>query len=258
MDQKLCKKCDTKKPLNFFNKDKSKKDGYRNSCKECQKDYSRNFYIKNKESICESSNEYYKSICNNINYKTNRSEYMNIYKIENSEKIKKYNREYNLLNKEEISISKRIYRENNKEKIKKYKSDNRDMINSRAINYYHNRIKKDEVYHLSYRIRSLVSISIKKRGYSKKSKTNEILGCSFEEFKTYLESKFEDWMTWDNKGLYNGELNYGWDIDHIIPISSAETEEDVIKLNHYTNLQPLCSFVNRVIKRDNMSWINVY
>ena len=81
MDQKLCKKCDTKKPLNFFNKDKSKKDGYRNSCKECQKDYSRNFYIKNKESICESSNEYYKSICNNINYKTNRSEYMNIYKI---------------------------------------------------------------------------------------------------------------------------------------------------------------------------------
>jgi len=35
-----------------------------------------------------------------------------------------------------------------------------------------------------------------------------------------------------------------------IPISYAKTEEDVIKLNHYTNLQPLCSFVNRVIKRD--------
>ena len=59
-------------------------------------------------------------------------------------------------------------------------------------------------------------------------------------------------MNWDNYGRYNGELNYGWDIDHKIPTSSAITEEDVIKLNHYTNLQPLCSFINRVVKRDNV------
>ena len=39
-------------------------------------------------------------------------------------------------------------------------------------------------------------------------------------------------------------------MDHIIPISIAETEEDIIRLNHYTNLQPLCSKVNRDIKRD--------
>jgi hypothetical protein len=59
-------------------------------------------------------------------------------------------------------------------------------------------------------------------------------------------------MTWENKGLYNGELNYGWDVDHIIPLSSVETEEEIIKLNHYTNLQPLCSKVNRDIKKDNV------
>ena len=58
-------------------------------------------------------------------------------------------------------------------------------------------------------------------------------------------------MTWENKGLYNGELNYGWDIDHIIPVSSGKTEDDMIKLNHYTNLQPLCSKINRDIKRNN-------
>jgi hypothetical protein len=57
-------------------------------------------------------------------------------------------------------------------------------------------------------------------------------------------------MGWSNHGLYNGDFNYGWDIDHIVPVSSAKTEEDVIKLNHYTNLRPLCSFVNRVIKRE--------
>lgn len=57
-------------------------------------------------------------------------------------------------------------------------------------------------------------------------------------------------MTWENKGLYNGELNHGWDIDHIIPTSSAKTEEEVVKLNHYTNLQPLCSKINRDIKKN--------
>ena len=99
-------------------------------------------------------------------------------------------------------------------------------------------------------IRKMINRSFKRLGYSKSSKTNEILGCSFEELIKYLESKFENWMTWENKGLYNGELDYGWDINHIIPLSSVKTEEEVLKLNHYTNLQPLCSKVNRDIKRD--------
>jgi len=45
-------------------------------------------------------------------------------------------------------------------------------------------------------------------------------------------------MNFDNYGKYNGEFNFGWDIDHIIPTSSAKTEEEIIKLNHYTNLKP--------------------
>ena len=65
-----------------------------------------------------------------------------------------------------------------------------------------------------------------------------------------INYKFESWMSWENRGLYNGELNYGWDIDHIVPLSSAKKEDDIIKLNHYSNLQPLCSKVNRDIKRD--------
>jgi hypothetical protein len=61
-------------------------------------------------------------------------------------------------------------------------------------------------------------------------------------------------MTWENYGLYNKQFNYGWDIDHIVPLASAITEEDVIKLNHYTNLQPLCSYTNRNIKRDRLDF----
>ncbi len=70
----------------------------------------------------------------------------------------------------------------------------------------------------------------------------------------YIESKFEPWMTFENRGLYNGEFGYGWDIDHIVPISTANTEDDIIRLNHYTNLQPLCSKINRDIKRNFLSY----
>ena len=72
-----------------------------------------------------------------------------------------------------------------------------------------------------------------RRGFTTKSKkTIEILGCSFEEFYKHLESRFDDKMNWGNQGTY-------WHMDHIIPISSAKTEEEVYRLNHYTNFQPL-------------------
>ena len=61
-------------------------------------------------------------------------------------------------------------------------------------------------------------------------------------------------MNWDNRGLYSGEFNYGWDIDHVIPLSSVDKEDEIIKLNHYTNLQPLCSKINRDIKKDNLEY----
>ena len=111
-------------------------------------------------------------------------------------------------------------------------------------------MSNDLLYKLSHTIRNSIRSMFRYNKLEKKNKTIQIIGCSFEELKEYLESKFEPWMDWDNKGLYNGELDYGWDIDHIIPISTAKNEDDIIRLNHYTNLQPLCSKVNRDIKRD--------
>ena len=62
-------------------------------------------------------------------------------------------------------------------------------------------------------------------------------------------------MTWENRGKYNGEFEHGWDLDHIIPISSGNTEEEILKLNHFTNFSPLCSKVNRDIKKDRIEII---
>jgi hypothetical protein len=78
----------------------------------------------------------------------------------------------------------------------------------------------------------LILLSFKSNFTKKSKKTSEILGCTFEDFKIYLESKFDENMNWENQGTY-------WHLDHIIPISSAQTEQEVYKLNHYTNFQPL-------------------
>ncbi len=111
-----------------------------------------------------------------------------------------------------------------------------------------NKRQSDPLFALQECISSSIKSSLNRKGFSKNKRSKEILGCDITEFKSYLESKFEKWMTWDNRGLYNGKLNYGWDIDHIIPISSATTLEEVLILNHYSNLQPLCSKINRDIK----------
>ena len=118
--------------------------------------------------------------------------------------------------------------------------------------YSRNRYNTDLMFKLRRSCRNLIKLAFRNKKSEKLLKTEIILGCTYEEFKTHIESQFENWMTWENKGLYNGEFNYGWDIDHIVPLSSAENYEDLVKLNHYSNLRPLCSKVNRDIKRNNL------
>lgn len=81
-------------------------------------------------------------------------------------------------------------------------------------------------------IRSLISVSFKNKFTKKSKKTKEILGCSFLEFKIHIENLFDENMSWKNYGKY-------WQLDHIIPISWAINKEELYKLNHYTNFQPL-------------------
>ena len=81
-------------------------------------------------------------------------------------------------------------------------------------------------------MRSRLNIFLKTKGVRKTNKTFDIVGCSPEFLKEYIENKFTEGMSWVLMGKHIH-------IDHIIPLSSAKTEEDVYKLCHYTNLQPL-------------------
>lgn len=150
---------------------------------------------------------------------------------------------------------KSIYYIKNKDKIdeygKKWRTDNIERSRTSSRLSMRKR-REDPIIKFNHSISSLIRMGFKSTRFDKRSKTQDILGFTYNEFRTYLESKFEPWMNWENRGKYNGEFNYGWDVDHIIPLSSAQTEEDVIRLNHYTNLQPLCSKINRDIKKAKM------
>ena len=93
------------------------------------------------------------------------------------------------------------------------------------------RLKTDPVFALSRRIRSLIYIRIYSGGYTKKSKSQDILGCTWDEFKRHIERQFTKGMSWDRLG----EIH----LDHIIPLATAQSEDDVIRLNHFTNIRPL-------------------
>jgi hypothetical protein len=135
-------------------------------------------------------------------------------------------------NKELTNLTNQRSRLNCQERIKKYNSEyqkkNKDKINTRSVE----RRKSDPLYRLSLLIRSRMYNFLKYKNVTKKNKTSEIVGCSLETLKLHIENQFTDGMSWELMGKHIH-------IDHIIPLSSAKTEQEILKLCHYTNLQPL-------------------
>jgi len=193
MDTKICKKCNIEKSVLLFYKQKRNKDGYWNSCIECEKKkYNENSYIVKKR--------------------------VSEYRKKNKDKIIENKKKYYYANQERLLNEKKIYTKKT-----------RDLRNKKMFEKYHS----DILFKLITNLRVRTKLFIKSYGMSKNNRTIEILGANPDIIKNHLESQFKDGMTWDNYGFN------GWHIDHIIPLSSAKTEEEVYTLCHYTNLQPL-------------------
>ena len=232
MEKKICIKCNIEKNMNEFRKTQTKynKNGYRNDCKDCER----------------------------FSAKLRNKKYREKYK----EKVKLKDKLYYEKNK--IEISKKVKEKNNanpeyrRKYNNKWKLYNTEYMKEYMKEYNKKRRAIDPLYNLSQNIRRRIRDCFKKAGYTKESHTYEIIGCSQEELKIYLEKQFQPWMNWSNRGLYNGNPEYGWDIDHIEPLfpdGVERTFEDIIRLNHYTNLQPLCSYINRNVKRNRLDFL---
>ena len=103
--------------------------------------------------------------------------------------------------------------------------------------------KEEPLFALAGRVRGNLLAAMRRNGFKKTSKTAEVLGCSWEDFKIYMESLFEPGMTW--------EQSKDWSIDHVIPVASAATPEEVVSLGHYSNLMPVWNIVNFAKKDKN-------
>ncbi len=134
----------------------------------------------------------------------------------------------------QCKICRKNYRLKNIEKIVEYRNIYKNITTIKSkksktnSKYFREKYQNDELFKLKHLIRTSIRKSLNKKGYTKKSKTFEILGCDYEFFKEYIENQFNKNMNWKNIHL-----------DHIMPISSAKSKKEVILLNHYTNFQPL-------------------
>jgi hypothetical protein len=120
-----------------------------------------------------------------------------------------------------------------------YQKNNKERVKSTRNKRHKTKYEKDLIYKLKINLRNRVKAFLIEGKFGRFSdNTFNIVGCSPEVLKKHIESQFKDGMSWEN------HKHDGWHIDHIVPLSSAKNKEDVYKLCHYTNLQPLWATEN--------------
>lgn len=203
-----CKKCDKCKSCykKLYESKKEQYAEYREKNREIIREKNREIYKKNKEIYRKTSNKKYHSQSPEKKLENNRK----MWERRKQDPIKK---------------------EKHYENVRKSFNKHREERNKRRAERHKERYKEDISYRLEVLLRTRLYKAVKR--YKMKSALN-LVGCSSEELKGFLESKFKPEMTWENFGKI-------WEIDHIVPVNSfnMSIEEEQRKCFHFTNLQPL-------------------
>lgn len=193
MTTKLCNKCNTTKEITEFQKDKSKKDGFYPSCKECRK----------------------KSLDNPLT-KQKKKEYMKKYWQENKEKLIEQNKQYRNENLDKCLETCRNYYKNNKEKCLENKQEyylkNKETI-KQYRKEYRNNMTEEQIQ--KERLRSIV------RGHKRRKVTGNHL--SIKIIRELLE-QYKYKCYYCNSKIIHTERN-SYHIDHYVPIAKGGTAE---------------------------------
>lgn len=214
MDTKTCTKCKNIFPANsdyFHKKNKS----LVSKCKKCISEYRKENY--QKWNLKEYNKQYLQKNPNKA------KEYLENSKDRKQKTFKIWYQK----NKEKQSIKHKKWRQEN---LKKHRNNYIKWKEKNSRTKYHqNRRNKILCVKLADNVRRRINAAIK----SKTDHSISYLGIDIQSYKIYLETLFKHGMSWDNYGVK------GWHIDHIIPLSSAQNKEELEKLFHYTNTQPL-------------------
>ena len=206
MEIKFCKFCQIEHPLTdewwFFCKDgrsacKIQKREYQRIHASAARERNKRYYEGHKEATADKHKAYYDA---------------------NKEKVNQHNRDSYHKNPEKVKSVGALWRHANGDALRRKANDRR---------------RADLNFKLKVSLRDRIRKAL--HSDAKTGSAVRDLGCSITELKRYLESKFQDGMTWDNWGLR------GWHIDHIVPLSSFDLTDraQFLKACHYTNLQPL-------------------
>lgn len=217
---KKCRICEDIKEIENFHMKKGSPDGHRNECKECVKDIQKKY--KEAPGFKEKQKEYDK----------NRYD-------ENRESILENKKEYHIENREKILANKKIYREENKDSIKIYLDNYREEHREEMRDYIKNNPDKNFKNQQKYRNnnphiiawRSVLYSTLRRLGTIKECHTVDMLGYSALELKEHIESLFTPYMSWKNYGE--------WHIDHICPVINFSSTDDIKSVCSLSNLQPL-------------------
>jgi hypothetical protein len=221
---KVCSKCKEGRPLSEFRKGRA-------SCVTCERAYNREYRSRNKEKVSLKNRKYRED---NPNYfKRKREEF--------KDKNPNYYSNYRYENKERRSLYNKKHREDNKEHYRKYREEYRKKNPHYMRDYSRARRDGDSLYKLKGNLRCLTKSAFREKGYNKDTKTQDILGCDYNELKRRLEDNPYG-FTADDPAL---------DIDHIVPLSRAQNKKELLELCCADNLQLLPSRYNQNIKKDN-------
>lgn len=152
-------------------------------------------------------------------------EHMAIYHKSKPEKSRESSKRYRQKNPTKARASCQCYKNKNKESVREYGALWRKQNKSITAAYYRKRRKDDALFNIKGRVSRRINGVLREAfGVRKSRVTNKILGCTGTEFLAHL-------------GISSIEELEGNHVDHVCPLSCALTEEEVYKLNHYSNLR---------------------
>lgn len=195
-------------------------------------EHKRRYYLRHKDEILAKAKSY--RLANRSRIK----ERDRIRYSKNSQAIKLKVSEYQKSNKEKCNLRKKLWASKNRQRVKlsklRWVKKNPDYKRK----WIFNRRRNDVGFRILCSLRRRLYGTYLRKGWS--NSASSLLGCSLEDFRIYLESKFEPGMTWENYG------KHGWHIDHIVPCALFDlTKEDHRKrCFHFSNLQPMFALQN--------------
>ncbi len=169
--------------------------------------------------------------------KRKESLYQKEYRCEHKTEVDSYQRQYQLEHGKEKATDQRRRRA-------AWTPERRERENKWRREYYQRQVEVNPPFLLRKRLRTLIFLAVRGK---KLVSSQQLLGCTIDEMRNYLELMFWPGMGWSNYGE--------WHIDHVIPLSRFDLEivEQQMRAFHYANLQPLWADDN-ILKGNSLGW----